>query len=790
MTTLIYNQYDPDYPESEEDRRGGTFLLDSRDYTLAPLSSTYDWLFANGDLLAGRWFNNPNPILNPGEPIYWLSVCFYLYFKVDLELSLDLVLADARLRLALFNTLYEEYQDIKLEIGCVPAGYTEPNQYSTDLVAWAEVASVTSWIPFNAELVDLEAHKDLENPPVVLSENIAETIETALRSGTWASGKYIKLFVRGKFFDQDDTTADDYCFSASQLADGTYTNNNLSGLVGAPDANNSYVTAGFAGTSNSLLLDFSLFSTIPDNKVIEGMEITVTSLRYAPTSGVVNVTGYLYDTVAAANVSGQLFNEVVPLSHSTPIVVGGNKNPLGLVNTDIFTSNVRLRIIFVFTSACTVNTDAVRVKVFYSDNVETPSDSMILDDWITRLNSFVSWIHAYNYFGEDIDDVLASQLPPQLLLRLPSDMESSVFHELEVFQEIGHAWKLASVTSDVTVDQDVAATVIFNRSIVQDIVTEQTVRGVFASDYEPTIEDNIIVNQDITGGRSREKTIEHTVTVDQNILVDGAFYKTIQHEIDVEQDITGGRVKEKSVQSVLYVFQTITTIGQRYFNVEHVLDLEQTIETTGSTLAFAQNIVHDVTVDQTISYTWTKIISVESVVDVTHAFTFVPTLTTLGGTSVNPTLQWFPSIKGGDDSVTGGTFPSEPTLTVATQFKLEFPPTSPTKTVILPPPILTNREELEPKRIQRFTRGGDIKTKRDAAWPIIYTLRYKFEDLTDAQRSDMFDFIGTSLGREIKITDHEGREWTGIVINPNGEFINIFRDCGSTTEFDFRGTYV
>jgi hypothetical protein len=103
---------------------------------------------------------------------------------------------------------------------------------------------------------------------------------------------------------------------------------------------------------------------------------------------------------------------------------------------------------------------------------------------------------------------------------------------------------------------------------------------------------------------------------------------------------------------------------------------------------------------------------------------------------------------------------------------------------------LTNREELDVTRLQRFSRGGDFYSDMDPTDPQVFTFRYKFENLTDQQKIDMFAIIGPSLGKKVKLTDHEGRVWTGLLINPNGEYINIFRTCGVTAEFDFRGVYV
>jgi len=144
-------------------------------------------------------------------------------------------------------------------------------------------------------------------------------------------------------------------------------------------------------------------------------------------------------------------------------------------------------------------------------------------------------------------------------------------------------------------------------------------------------------------------------------------------------------------------------------------------------------------------------------------------------------VQWKPFA---DASVE---FPDKPTLIVSNNITLQCPPTAPTEMIMLPVPLMSDREEMQYTRIQRKTRGGVLKVFRDDDWMKIRTFRFKFEGLSDALVEDFFEFLAATLGLKIRLLDHEGREWDGYIVNPQGEAAQYFRQCGETTEFDFEG---
>jgi hypothetical protein len=107
-----------------------------------------------------------------------------------------------------------------------------------------------------------------------------------------------------------------------------------------------------------------------------------------------------------------------------------------------------------------------------------------------------------------------------------------------------------------------------------------------------------------------------------------------------------------------------------------------------------------------------------------------------------------------------------PTLSTGT-VTLTYPFISPSTTVVLRNPEFENRDLLNFTRINRTTRGGSQIVFADPVWPKSQVLRLSITHLSPAQGRDLLDFLLTSLGKEIGLLDHEGRQWKGIIINPD-----------------------
>ena len=117
---------------------------------------------------------------------------------------------------------------------------------------------------------------------------------------------------------------------------------------------------------------------------------------------------------------------------------------------------------------------------------------------------------------------------------------------------------------------------------------------------------------------------------------------------------------------------------------------------------------------------------------------------------------------------------------------LTFPFTLPTTTLVLRNPEFTNKDSLNFNRINRTTRGGTLVVYADPIWPKTQTLGFEVHCLKRAQADELIEFFGDSLGLEIGLLDHEGRQWRGIITNPDTPIINPERGDYSVS-FYFEG---
>ncbi len=80
-------------------------------------------------------------------------------------------------------------------------------------------------------------------------------------------------------------------------------------------------------------------------------------------------------------------------------------------------------------------------------------------------------------------------------------------------------------------------------------------------------------------------------------------------------------------------------------------------------------------------------------------------------------------------------------------------------------PDFGNSHRLEMARINRKTRGGDLRIKRDPMWPESEILTFKFSYLKESDTLKLLHFYEQSLGKDVVLVDYEGRSWTGIITN-------------------------
>lgn len=89
-----------------------------------------------------------------------------------------------------------------------------------------------------------------------------------------------------------------------------------------------------------------------------------------------------------------------------------------------------------------------------------------------------------------------------------------------------------------------------------------------------------------------------------------------------------------------------------------------------------------------------------------------------------------------------------------------------TANVVFRRPELGNIEAVDPRHITRRSRGGDLIHFRACTWPTEYVHRFKITNLRQNEAEAWITFLKASLGKEVRYTDHESRQWIGVILNP------------------------
>lgn len=106
--------------------------------------------------------------------------------------------------------------------------------------------------------------------------------------------------------------------------------------------------------------------------------------------------------------------------------------------------------------------------------------------------------------------------------------------------------------------------------------------------------------------------------------------------------------------------------------------------------------------------------------------------------------------------------------------------------VVLRAPLFGDRDRNAYTRINRESRGGDLIVYADPNWPSIRNMLVTITGITKTEADAYLDFVYTYLGQQIGITDWQGRQWEGVILNPNEPAVNDSKDKWTIT-FDFEG---
>lgn len=466
------------------------------------------------------------------------------------------------------------------------------------------------------------------------------------------------------------------------------------------------------------------------------------------------------------------------------------------------------------------------------NTVQTPDVKAILDEVLGR-GGWVSNNHVVFYF---LNTAPPTSLIPNMQLfinytgialnrrpyltinyeyKIPGDTNTPfVKSEVTVLQFISVYTNSRDVSDTIVVNQTISYTVIRNKSITSIVTVDQDVNWIGVKDED--VQQQLIIDQVIGYTRAYLRDVQSVIIVSDENTLNGGHFRQVFSTIVVDQDISYVRVHNKTINSILTPIQTIHVTPIK-ISVTHTLDVSQTIEHS-EVLLNPHAITSDVIVDQTISYAAVRARYVENDLTVYQFILATGTVhradngqglspATFGSFSADnynattptsptsliakqrPDTQYRP-IRTSDATTT---HPVASTLVIAPQLTvtLSYPIVSPTHTITIPAPLFGNREELQVTRIQRKSLGGDLKVFTDENWARIRTLRWQFEHVDDTLLAEYFDFLLFSLGLEIKIVDYENRTWHGFIVTPETESTDISPDhCDNTIGFEFIGREV
>ena len=209
------------------------------------------------------------------------------------------------------------------------------------------------------------------------------------------------------------------------------------------------------------------------------------------------------------------------------------------------------------------------------------------------------------------------------------------------------------------------------------------------------------------------------------------------------------------------------------------------------TVTYTESATGDVgpTATDTLEYTESAVSALDSVASATDTWSISEAISyVLEGTD-GVECQYTPFV--GTD--TDPDAPTPPPLQYspakeASGFKLQYPSTGAiTDEVVLPNPSFGNQDKLEFSRVLNETRGGKLIVFADPTWPRSHTRQFAFENMTEAQASALLTFMETYPGLNIRLIDQEGREWIGIITQPNDPIVQDGKGCRWTASFEFRG---
>lgn len=347
------------------------------------------------------------------------------------------------------------------------------------------------------------------------------------------------------------------------------------------------------------------------------------------------------------------------------------------------------------------------------------------------------------------------------------------------------------------------------------LINEEIVAG---GQQTLTIEEEVVVNEDfISNDLNIEITVQEDVIVNEQIVSsDPDIQTSIQESVWIEESYFSNNPSqfEYPVDAINFVEEIIERVSP-IDNVTDTVELLEQIEFNN--LTFQETIQDKLTVFEQRVYGWNEVVADtvsinESFVnsDPYDAITISETIDTQVGYGVSDKITVFEVFTPGhqstdtvSDSVDinefiidelvdsnldniyapqGTGLPVKPTLTPSTSVTLVFG----SHNLTLRSPEFGNVRRRHTSRINRVTRGGKLIIASGNNWPKYDVLNLQFTLLKEDDKDLFLTIYNESLGQDVTYTNHEGRVWEGIILDPT-IVENLGDNCSYDLSFELEG---
>lgn len=300
--------------------------------------------------------------------------------------------------------------------------------------------------------------------------------------------------------------------------------------------------------------------------------------------------------------------------------------------------------------------------------------------------------------------------------------------------------------------------------------------GIFNHDIEYF---SMLLAQEYYAGGTTRETIEHNITRDYTSFdTDGEPYTVHYGLYDEIQDqfiptITkSDRIRFDEIWADIFydataVEESVTDSLSLTDEIDLTIATFTLTDTIGATDSYSDDhtlgIIDELTLTQSyVSSSYLVVTTLENDINITDAF--IAELS-------SPDLCGYSPFVGDSNATPLPPSVTAPTLTAISTITLSYPVETPTSTVTIRVPEMGNKESEKYQRINRVTRGGTLIIYADPLWVKEKSISIQIDYLSETESQNVLDFMVTSLGKLIKVVDHESRSWIGLITNPNTAII-------------------